>query len=208
MPRPEPVISISAIEHHEYCPRQCALIHVDGVWVENRHTVNGQRFHRRVDTEGTSIERGRTVLRNVPLWSTRLGLSGRSDAIEVFGDGRIVPVEYKSGVRHGQTADLQLCAQALCLEEMLGVDVPVGFLWFGGTRRRVQVNLDRALRRSVVHVIQEIRAAFTATVLPSAAADERCEQCQLSPHCMPATVATDPVRLATAVRKELYRCDS
>ena len=132
---PEPVIPISAIEHFVYCPRQCALIHCDGVWSDNAHTARGTRAHRRVDGGQHRMERGRRVLRGIPLWSESLGLSGRADVVEMDGDA-IRPVEYKSGVRHGITADLQLCAQALCLEEMLGVAVPSGSVWYPRSRQR------------------------------------------------------------------------
>lgn len=113
----EPVVAISAIEHYVYCPRQCALIHVDGVWSDNAHTVRGERGHRRADTFATRSERGVRVVRAVPLWSETLGLTGRADAVELHADDSIVPVEYKIGSRHGDAAHLQLAAQALCLEE-------------------------------------------------------------------------------------------
>ena len=108
-----PTVPISAIEHYEYCARQCALIHVDGIWAENPHTVRGQRAHRRVDDHSQSrTERNKQVLRAVPLWSEQFGLSGRADVVEVLEDETVRPVEYKSGIRHGLTADLQVCAQA------------------------------------------------------------------------------------------------
>lgn len=151
------VVSISALEHHEYCPRQCALIHVDGVWAENRHTVAGTRAHRRVDSGEHRHERGRLVLRSIPLWSEHFGLSGRADAVEIVASETVVPVEYKSGVRHGRAADLQLCAQALCLEEMFGVSVPSGAVWYGGTRRREVVRLDDELRHATLDAVKEIR---------------------------------------------------
>ncbi|MXW23318.1 MAG: Dna2/Cas4 domain-containing protein, partial [Chloroflexi bacterium] len=94
---PDPVIQISAIEHFVYCPRQCALIHCDGVWSDNAHTVRGARAHRRVDSGEHRQERGRQVLRAIPLWSEELGLSGRADAVEVEDDA-VRPVEYKAGV--------------------------------------------------------------------------------------------------------------
>lgn len=186
----EPVIAISAIEHHAYCARQCALIHVDGVWVDNRHTVRGERGHRRVDSGAHRMERGRLMLRAIPLWSETLGLTGRADAVEV-GPGAVAPVEYKIGTRHGNAARLQLCAQALCLEEMLDVEVPVGYLWFSAHRRRERVELDRALRQETMDVVQQIRSSFEAPVLPAAVDDERCQECQLIGHCLPDVVA-DP----------------
>lgn len=116
----EPVIALSALEHHVYCPRQCALIHVDGLWIDSEHTVRGDLGHRRADSGEHKQERGRLVLRAVPLWSEQLGLTGRADVVELHSDGSLVPVEYKIGRRHGDAAHVQLCAQALCLEEMTG----------------------------------------------------------------------------------------
>ena len=191
---PEPVIPISAIEHHVYCPRQCALIHCDGVWSDNAHTVRGTRAHRRVDSGQHRVERGRRVLRGIPLWSESLGLSGRADVVELDG-GTVRPVEYKSGVRHGITADLQLCAQALCLEEMLGVAVATGSIWYGGPRRRVEVVFTETLRNHVLATIDAIRKQLLTGELPEAANDERCAECQLLHHCLPGvTTATRKVQ--------------
>jgi len=179
-----PTVAISAIEHFAYCARQCALIHCDGVWADNRHTVRGSRAHRRVDSGQARWERGRLVIRAVPLWSEELGLSGRADAVEI-DDGSVFPVEYKAGTRHGIAADLQLCAQALCLEEMLDVDIPVGYVWYGGPRRRLQVPLDPELRREVREIIDRIRTQLLSGRLPEAPNDERCSECQLRSHCLP-----------------------
>ena len=181
---PEPVIPISAIEHFAYCPRQCALIHCDGVWSDNAHTVQGTRAHRRVDSGQHRTERGRRVLRGIPLWSESLGLSGRADAVEMDSDA-VRPVEYKSGVRHGVAADLQLCAQAMCLEEMLGIDVPLGSIWYGGPRRRVEVEFTDTLRARMMVAIDAIREQLLTGVLPDAVNDERCTECQLLHHCLP-----------------------
>ncbi len=180
----EPVVPISAIEHFAYCPRQCALIHCDGVWSDNVHTVKGMRAHRRVDSGQHRRERGRQILRSIPLWSERLGLSGRADAVEV-DDGAVHPVEYKAGVRHGMAADLQLCAQALCLEEMFDAAVPHGHVWYGGPRRRVLVDFTVELRHDVQTVIHEIRKQMLTADLPDAPNDRRCAECQLLHHCLP-----------------------
>lgn len=106
----EPVVPISALEHHVYCPRQCALIHVDGLWVESEHTLRGTLGHRRADSAAHRTERGSRVLRAIPLWSEALGLTGRADIVEVAEDGSVAPVEYKIGTRHRDTAHIQLCA--------------------------------------------------------------------------------------------------
>ena len=184
------VVPISAIEHFEYCSRQCALIHIDGIWADNPHTVRGARAHRRTDDPTKSRkERGKQVLRAVPLWSELHGLSGRADVIEVSDDGAVQPVEHKSGVRHGITADLQVCAQAICLEEMLDTSISEAAIWYGGPRRRFRVDLTSELRRSTLHTIEEIRQQLVEGVLPHAPNDSRCSQCQLRHHCLPETSA-------------------
>ena len=204
MPEPEPVIPISAIEHFVYCPRQCALIHCDGVWSDNAHTVRGTRGHRRVDGGRHRMERGRRVLRGIPLWSESLGLSGRADVVEIDG-GAIRPVEYKSGVRHGMAADFQLCAQALCLEEMFGTGVSSGSVWYGGTRRRVEVEFARTLRDQVRATIDAIRTQLLSGVLPDAVNDERCKQCQLLHHCLP-EVTNTPRRVQRYMSTVVFGC--
>lgn len=121
----------------------------------------------------------------MPLWSETLGLAGRADVVEIGQEGEVAPVEYKSGVRHGETADLQLCAQGLCLEEMLGVDVPVGYVWYGGPRCRHRVELSAALRRTTIEAIDMIRSTIESGTLPGPIHDERCQTCQLRPQCLP-----------------------
>jgi CRISPR-associated exonuclease Cas4 len=200
-------ISLSALEHFEYCPRQCALITVDGVWADNAHTVRGQRAHRRVDEPGVRTERGRKVFRALPVWSEQLGLSGRADAIEVHSDGRVVPIEHKSSRRAGMAAKVQLCALALCLEEMLAVQIPEGQLWIGQRRRREPVALDDVLRRHTLEVIEAVRALPSSVRLPPPVNDARCPQCQLLDHCLPAVVVGAQA-LRTYVDSEVFSCGS
>lgn len=198
------MVAISAIEHHVYCPRQCALIHCDGVWTDNAHTVRGTRTHRRVDSGKHRRERGKRVLRAIPLWSEALGLSGRADAVEIDGP-EVRPVEYKSGIPHGRAADLQLCAQAMCLEEMLGVEIPEGYVWYGGPKRRMRVVFDPSLRHQVESAIAAIRAQLLEGTLPSAPNDARCKQCQLRSHCMPELTST-PNKVTRYLAREVFRC--
>jgi CRISPR-associated exonuclease Cas4 len=180
-------VRISSLEHFTYCPRQCALIDVEGQWVDNEHVVRGQWQHRRADSGEHRQERGRQVLRSIPLWSEKWGLTGRADVVEVTGES-VVPVEYKAGVRHGRAADIQLCAEALCLEEMFGREVPLGYVWYRGPRRRQPVRIDRLLRVDTVEAINAIRSMIERGTTPPPAADERCEQCQLQARCLPTTV--------------------
>ncbi len=175
---------ISALEHYEYCARQCALIVVDGLWGDNEHTVRGQQFHRNVDSGRDSTERGVLTLRSLRLWSETYGLTGRADVVEVRNE-TYLPVEFKTGGRHGLAADVQVCAQALCLEEMFGVSVNAGAIWFGRERRRRKVAIDAALRYRTIATIDAVRALRNSIELPPAVDDERCEHCQLQAACLP-----------------------
>lgn len=203
----EPLIPLAALEHFEYCPRQCALIHVDGEWADNRHTVAGRHGHRRADSGEVRTERGATAMRSVPLWHDGLGLIGRADVVEFRHDGRVVPVEYKIGTRHGLAADIQLCAQALCLEEMLGIDIEFGFVWTSRNRKRRPVPIDESLRQVTLKAIADTRAVLGQARLPPPADDERCRQCQFLERCMPDTVR-DCERAEHFVREEVYSCGS
>lgn len=184
-------IPLSALEHHEYCPRQAALIHVDGLWQDNRHTVRGQAGHRRADHGPDRVERGRRMLRGVPVWSRQHRLSGRCDAVELWPDGTVAPVEYKIGTRHGRAAEVQLAAQALCLEEMTGRAVLFGYVWYARHQRRQRVAIDDGLRVATLDAIAAIRHAIVSGDLPAAPNDERCEQCQLLDTCMPEVLDND-----------------
>lgn len=194
---------LAALEHHLYCPRQCALILVDGVWVDNKHTVAGVEGHRRVDTAPSRVERGFEVLRHVPLWSENLGLTGRSDALLVErSTGAVTPVEYKMGFPHGDAARVQLCGQALCLEEMTGRAVPAGHIWYGGLKRREHVHIDEHLRALTLSAIRDVRAWLQSSRLPAPANDSRCRSCQLLDCCQP-ELSADPERVSRYLRAVL-----
>ena len=198
------VVAISAIEHYVYCPRQCALIHGDGLWSDNPHTIRGHRSHRRVDDPDTGrAERGHLVLRAVPLWSETYALSGRADVLEIHPNDTIVPVEYKAGVPHGKAADLQLCAQALCLEDMLQVPVTEGFVWYSRIRRRHRVAFDLQLRHETLKAVDNIRSQLVSGQLPSAPNDTRCKECQLLDHCLP-SVVSNPTTIASYIQKTVW----
>jgi CRISPR-associated exonuclease Cas4 len=182
-------VLISAIEHYSYCPRQCGLIHLEQVFDENVFTLRGRRAHERAHAAATTLEDGVRVERALPLWSDRLGLYGRADVVEFHPDGAVYPVEYKLGARRNSRHDaLQLCAQAFCLEEMLGVVVPKGAVYSHQSRRRREVVLDEALRRETEAIILAIRAMQRSGVMPPAVNDKRCPRCSLLDACLPATV--------------------
>jgi CRISPR-associated exonuclease Cas4 len=186
-------VPISALEHYSYCPRQCALIHVEQTFEENLFTIKGQIAHERVDTAGDRVTRGVRVARALPLWSERLGLQGKADLVEFHETGPY-PVEYKLGHRHGIHADLQLCAQALCLEEMLETPVTVGAIFYHALHRRHEVKIDAALREATLGVIEAVREMLQAQRLPVAPNDARCPQCSLLNACLPQVVG-EPARL-------------
>lgn len=200
-------VALRALEHYAYCPRQCALIHVDGVWADNEHTVRGTVGHRRVDTAPTRQERGRVVVRGMELWSDRLNIAGRADAVEFWPDGRVEPVEYKIGTRHGNAADIQVCAQGLCLEDMFDISVSQGSVWFSAVRRRQAVELTPDLRAITLATIAAIRRLHVDRALPPAVDDQRCNHCQLLGHCMPDLVS-GRVDIEAYLVKEVFRCES
>lgn len=188
-----PEVLLSAIEHFSYCPRQCGLIHVEQCYEENRYTVRGSQSHERVHSGEEGVVAGVEVRRSVPLWSARLGLRGQSDLIEMRPGGPY-PVEYKVGGKHTIHAEVQLCAQALCLEEMLGCTVTAGAVYHIQTRRRVEVRFDADLRRRTLAVIEAIRSMLAAQDLPAAVNDPRCRNCSLEQICLP-DVSANPLRL-------------
>ncbi len=188
-PDERPVL-ISALEHYSYCPRQCALIHVERVFDENVFTLRGRHAHERADGACTTVEGGVRMERALPLWSDRWGLQGKGDVVEFHPDGRVVPVEYKNGPRRERRHDdVQLCAQALCLEEMLGVRVKTGAVYSLQTRRRREVAFGDELRGETQDLIAQVRAMQAARgPLPPAFNDARCPRCSLLDACVPATV--------------------
>ena len=144
------------------------------------------------------------MLRAIPLWSEDLGLSGRADVVEIDG-GAVRPVGYKSGVPHGNAANLQLCAQALCLEEMLGVEAGEGGVWFGGLKRRVRIEFTANLRQEVTRTVKSIRRQLLDVALPDAPNDERCAECQLLKYCLPALTSA-PERVNAYLEDSVFRC--
>lgn len=180
-------VLISAIEHYSYCPRQCALIHVEQTFDENLYTIRGMLAHQRIDAGGDTVLAGVRFSRDMPLWSERLGLYGKADLVE-FREGGPYPVEYKSGRRHGRHADLQLCAQALCLEDMLGTPVTTGAIFYHATRRREEVAIDTALREQTMAAIEGVRTIIARQLVPAAPNDARCPNCSLVNACLPSVV--------------------
>lgn len=187
---PDPIL-LSALQHWCYCPRQCALIHVEQVFVDNLHTLRGQAVHRQVDQPGIELRAGLRIERALPVWSDRLGLIGKADVVEFELDGTPFPVEYKVGSRAKAAwiavcDDLQLAAQALCLEEMTGKPVRAGALFYAKSKRRREVSIDGRLRGRVEEATAAVRAMIDAGVVPPPINDARCMKCSLADLCQPA----------------------
>lgn len=179
-------IMISALEHYSYCPRQCALIHVEQAFDENVHTMRGQALHARVDQPGWEATPGARIERALPVFSDRLGLIGKCDVVEFRADGSIYPVEYKHGAKRAKLHDdLQLVAQAICLEEMTGKEISRGAIYHHSSRRRREVIFTDDLRKAVEETVSAIRAMLTSGRLPPPVNDKRCEGCSLKEICQP-----------------------
>ncbi|MGB3742557.1 MAG: CRISPR-associated protein Cas4 [Castellaniella sp.] len=186
----ENLLPLSALQHYLYCPRQCALIHLEQQWVENRLTAEGRLLHQRADTPQTEQRRGVRTVTAMPLLSLELGITGKADVVEFHRSEtgeRAFPVEYKRGRPKAHRADeVQLCAQALCLEAMLSAPVEAGALFYGQTRRRKDVPFDSELRNLTQRIIIEARAMIASQRTPSAHYEaKRCDACSLLELCQP-----------------------
>jgi CRISPR-associated exonuclease Cas4 len=184
------LLPISALQHLVFCPRQCALIHIERAWEENQLTAEGALLHTRVQSGETTSRGALRVLRALPLVSHRLGIAGYADAVEIHratgGGERAFPVEYKRGSSKLHDADrVQLCAQALCLEEMLGLPVRDGALFYARPRRRDVVQFNMALRVRTEALIVELRQLLDAGIVPPPRYGTHCRSCSLFEVCQP-----------------------
>lgn len=195
------LLQLSALQHIVFCDRQAALIHVEGVWVENYLTLEGNHLHRKADELGGENRRNVLVRRGVSLRSERLGVVGRADVVEFWrteppvtglaldgepGRWTIVPVEYKRGRPKTHRADeVQLCAQAMCLEEMFGAVIDEGHLFYGRTRRRQNVRFTSGLRDLTMSAARQMRAMVRTRTIPIRPREKKCDHCSLLAVCMP-----------------------
>lgn len=185
----EPVL-LSALQHWLFCPRQCALIHLERQWEENALTAEGRVAHEVVHATKAERRHGIKTIAGMPLSCERLRLAGVADLVELLEeDGHTVPfpVEHKRGRPKAHRADeVQLCAQALCLEEMFAVSVPAGALFYGEHRRRLEVVFDAGLRTLTESVANEVRGMFASGRTPAAVYESaRCDRCSLIEICRP-----------------------
>jgi len=201
------LVPISALQHYSFCPRQCGLIHLEQCFEDNMLTMRGHVVHKRVEEAEPEIIDDRRVERSLPLYSNAWGLIGKSDVVEFSADGTPYPIEYKSGVRAAHIHDdIQLAAQCLCLEEMLGVPVPKGAIYHFSSRRRREVIIDLTLREITIRTIGEVRQMMHSMTLPAPVADKRCKNCSLIELCQPSLINEQNENIST-FRKLLKSTD-
>lgn len=200
-------IPLSALQHYSYCPRQCALIHQEQRFAENVFTLRGQRVHEKVDEPDTRCEAGVRVEQALPLYCDRLGLVGKADVVEFLPDGAPRPVEYKHGPRKvKEHDDIQVAAQALCLEEMTGKPVPEGVIYHHSSRRRRIIPITPELRARVEDLAEKIHALMRNGTIPPPTEDaERCRGCSLIDICNPELVGA--IDRLEALADTLYEPD-
>jgi len=207
------LLALSGIQHFVYCPRQAALIHVEGQWADNSHTVHGTHMHNRVHDAGPRRERrgDLIIVRGLALRSEVLGLVGVSDLVEFHRttDSRIgvhidgvsglwlpYPVEYKRGRPKPHLADsVQLCAQAMCMEEMLGAPIAEGALFYGKTKRRQDVAFDEHLRMETTNAAKGFHDLVEKGETPPAESGKKCSACSLAAVCLPRIRTTRSVKV-------------
>ena len=183
------LIMLSALQHFVFCPRQCALIHIEQLWAENVLTAEGRIMHDKVDTANRESRGNIRIEYGVPMRSLRLGLIGKADVVEFHKDGdRWIPfpVEYKRGKpKPGNCDKVQLCAQAICLEEMMNVRIPEGALFYGETRHRHDVEFDTALRKETEEAAVRLRELIASGTTPPPVYSAKCKKCSLVELCLP-----------------------
>ena len=196
---PDP-IPLSLINDYLFCQRRAALKAIEGWRGTNDHTVLGDNVHDQADVSGYETVKGVTLLRALPVWSERLRLSGKCDIIERHPDGSLVPVEFKKGKRRKfDNDDAQLCAQALCLEEMFGRDIPRGAIFHAKSKRRREVEFTENLRRLTEQAIAAMHRLIEEDAVPQAVHKPQCSECSLFDHCLPEITSVPPA-LAQAYR--------
>ncbi len=180
------LLPISALQHLLFCERQCALIHIERLWADNRFTAEGNAMHRTVHEPQGETRPGVRIVRGLPIRSLVLGLSGIADVVEFHKDGTVFPVEYKRGKPKKNDSDrVQLCAQAICLEEMQQTNIPRGALYYGRNRHRHEVTFDASLRHSTFETAARLRRLIEDRRTPPAVREPKCENCSLIDLCLP-----------------------
>jgi CRISPR-associated exonuclease Cas4 len=217
----EDLLPISALQHFVFCPRRCALVHIEQVWMENQFTVEGDILHERVDELGRESRVTLIVSHGLGIRSLRLGITGKVDVVEFRsstdaqgcctlagkeGHWTPYPIEYKRGSpRRGFGDDIQICAQALCLEEMLECAVPAGSIYYASTRKRREILFSASLRAQTADAILGLRSLMDGGVTPPPVYGKKCDTCSLFDLCQPKIPVrgADPANYVTRYLEEV-----
>ena len=177
---------LSGLQHLRFCPRQCALIHIEQQWSENFFTAAGQVQHEKVHGGVPESRKNVKTERNLKIASARLGVTGCTDAVEFYSDGKIIPIEYKHGKPKENTSDeVQLCAQVICLEEMLECTIDDGALFYFKIRRRIPVPITDELRKETIELAERFHRFVADGKTPAVVYSKRCESCSFIDECFP-----------------------
>lgn len=180
------LMPVSALQHFVFCPRQCALIHIEGAWEENVLTVQGKNLHRRAHTPGVESRPGLRKIFDMPIRSMKHGLIGKTDLVLKTDEDGYMPMEYKHGRPKIKEMDtVQLCAQAICLEEMTGTKVEKGYIYYFGTQRRMEVAFGETLRKQTFDAVEGLRKLLDGRITPPPVYSKKCESCSLEEECLP-----------------------
>jgi CRISPR-associated exonuclease Cas4 len=182
-------IMISALQHYIFCPRQCALIHIDDVWQDNFFTVRGEILHEKVDADTYETRGNVKIVRGLRIHSFKYGLVGRCDVVEFKQTSKvneILPVEFKAGQPKEDISDkVQLCAQVLCLEEMMNIQINKAYFFYGKIKRRYKIDIDLRLRTQTEDVINNVRILVSNKKIPIMEFSAKCRNCSLINICQP-----------------------
>lgn len=195
----EEYLQLSGIQHFAFCRRQWALIHIENQWKDNYRTIDGIDLHKKAHDSSASERRGNVLIkRAIRVFSPSLGISGECDVVEFHrnengislpnevGHWEVVPIEYKRGeVKNSNIDELQLCAEAMCLEEMLCCEISYGYLYYGKTRKRTYVGFDENLRNSVKESFEEMHELYSKKYTPKVKQKKSCLNCSLNDICLP-----------------------
>lgn len=177
---------LSGLQHFRFCPRQCALIHLEQLWTENFLTAHGEVLHEKVHSGVGESRRVLRTERDLSIASSLLGITGKTDAVEFYSDGKIIPVEYKHGSPKSESEDeVQLCAQVICLEEMLNVKIEEGAIFYFKVKKRVPIKITDELRNETFDIAKKFHELIESKQTPKAEYSKHCESCSLIESCFP-----------------------
>lgn len=204
----EELIMISALQHFMFCERQCALIHLEQIWDDNVFTIQGELLHKKAHSEIFETRPDKKTEFGIPIRSLEYGITGKVDAIEFHKNGDLILVEYKRGTpKEGKEDEVQLCAQAFCLEEMKNCHIKKGFIFYHKNRRRHEVLFDEELRELTKSIIERTRSLLRSKLTPPPEYKKNCKLCSLYSWCLPKKMAQKRKNIRSFLERQLKKED-